>query len=41
MSLRSIVAMILAYLIPGAGHFFLGQGDLFATPIGQREIGGV
>ncbi|HYR29825.1 MAG TPA: DUF6677 family protein [Thermoanaerobaculia bacterium] len=25
MSRRSIVAMLLAYVIPGAGHFFLGR----------------
>ena len=34
MSKRSIVAMVLAYLVPGAGHFYLGHRRRAATFFG-------
>lgn len=34
MSRRSVVAMLLAYLIPGAGHYYLGRRALAAAFFG-------
>lgn len=31
MTFRAVAAMVLAYLVPGAGHFFLGRRALAAT----------
>jgi hypothetical protein len=31
MSRRSLVAMLLAYLVPGAGHFYLGRRGMAAA----------
>jgi len=31
MSARALAAMVLAYLVPGAGHFFLGRRTLAAA----------
>lgn len=34
MSKRSVIAMVLAYLVPGAGHFYLGKRAHAATFFG-------